>query len=112
MKKELVPIPKNPVPAAFSYLGVGDVTPRDDFSLTCKSGILKASVKRQSGECITITKRIKGGFDEMTVFDPESMSKTARNKLIKEFYEKGDTQKELEKKFGLTQAMISRIINS
>ena len=102
----------HPVPAVFSHLGIEKVCPKDRFSLTYHDGILEANVKRQSGKTETAIKHVKGGFEQMTTFDPEQMNREDRNNLIKQRYAKGEKQKQLEKTFGLTQAMISRIVNS
>ena len=103
----------HPVPAVFSHLGIEGVNSGDRFSLTYRDGILEAHVKRKSGKVETAMKFVKGGgFSQMSSFEPEQMSRDDRNTLIKKLYAKGEKQKELEKKFGLTQAMISRIVNS
>lgn len=104
--------PKHPVPALFEHLGIHKVNSTDSFSLTYRDGILEAHVKREDGKTETSVKSVKGnGFSQMTTFDPSRMNKSDRNDLIRVKYKKGETQTSLEKTFGLSQAMISRIVN-
>lgn len=101
------------VPALFEHLGIKNVKSSDRFTISYKDGLLEANVKRKSGQTETVVKYVKGsGFNQITTFDPELLSKVDRNDLIKMLYSKGETQKDLEKKFGLSQAMISKIVNS
>lgn len=103
--------PKHPVPALFDHLGISKIKTTDTFSLIYRDGILEAHVKRQSGKTETAVKSIKGGgFSQMTTFDPSQMNKSDRNELIRSKYAKGERQAALEKTFGLSQAMISRIV--
>lgn len=104
---------KHPLPALFESLGIKHIKPSDQFSLNYRDGILEARVKRRSGQTETVSKYAKGeGFAEMSAFDPTQMEKSERNQLIKSKYAKGETQQSLANKFGLTQAMICRIVNS
>lgn len=103
----------DPIPSLFDHIGISKVTPSDSFSLTYSDGFLEASVKRQSGKTETAIMHVNGnGFIQMTSFDPKKMNKSDRNEVIKGLYENGEKQKKLEKKFGLSQAMISKIVNS
>lgn len=103
----------HPVPAMFEHLGMAKVKPSDSFTITYNDGMLEASIKRRSGQTETVSKVVKGnGFQEMTAFDPNCMSKSERNDLIKRKHQKGESQEKLARKFGLTQSMISRIIRS
>lgn len=105
--------PKHPVPALFEHLGIQGVKSSDSFTLTYRDGILEAHVKRASGKTETSVKTVKGnGFRQMTHFDPSQMSKDERNDLIRAKYKKGERQTSLEKTFGLSQAMISRIVKN
>jgi hypothetical protein len=113
MPNELNPAKKrHPVPAVFESLGIPDVRPSDSFKLSYKNGLIEASVHRADGTTQTVTKTVDGGFSQMSQFNPNKMEKQDRNELIKQFYEKGDTQKEISSKFGLSQAAISKIVNS
>lgn len=104
--------PKHPVPALFEHLGIHGVKSSDSFSISYRDGLLEANVKRASGTTETAVKTVKGnGFRQMTQFDPEQMSKSDRNDLIRARYAKGERQTSLEKTFGLSQAMISRIVS-
>ena len=114
MGDELVEQKKvHPVPAVFQFLGIPNVSSQDSFTLSYKDGMLEASVKRKTGKTEHIVKYVQGGgFSQVTSFEPEKMSKSERNALIKKRYAKGDSQTELGKKFGLTQARVSTIVNS
>jgi len=103
----------HPVPALFERLGIERVTTKDKFTITYNDGLLRAVVNRDSGKTETTTKHIKGrGFQEMSVFDPDEMSKNDRNALIRKRYKSGVSQLSLSETFGLSQAMISRIVNT
>ncbi len=103
----------HPVPAVFSHLGIERVTSKDSFTLSYQDGMLEAHVKRESGKTEHVIKYVKGsGFTQVTTFDPDQMSKEERDAIIKTRYAKGDSQAVLAKKFGLTQARISGIVNS
>lgn len=113
MKNDIVESKKkHPIPALFEQLEIPAVKPSDRFTLTYRDGLLKAHVKRSSGQSVSAVKRVKGGFVGFTQFDPDQMSRTDRNELIRSMYAKGVRQKELEGTFGLTQSMISRIVRS
>ena len=47
----------------------------------------------------------------MSVFDPGEMTKHDRNALIRKKHKSGEAQASLAETFGLSQAMISRIVN-
>ena len=104
---------KHPVPALFEHLGIKQIKPSDRFWLTYRDGIFEARVKRKSGQTESVIKYVKGnGFSQMTAFDPDLMTKDDRNNLIRILYKNGERQTSLERKFGLSQAMISRIVNA
>ena len=103
---------RHPVPALFERMGIEKVSPKDKFSITYQDGLLRAVVKRSDGKTETATKHVKGnGFQEMSIFDPDEMSKHDRNSLIRKKYKSGESQASLAETFGLSQAMISRIVN-
>lgn len=106
--------PKHPVPALFERFGMPAVKTTDEFSLNYKDGLMQVVVKRSSGKVETNTQTVnnRGGFSQMTNFDPSSMSLDQRNSLIKKLYKggRGDSQSNIGKIFGLTQAQISRIV--
>lgn len=102
-----------PIPALFDSLGIPQVTSSDQFTLTYQDGLLEVNVKRSSGKVETAVKCVKNsGFSQITQFDPDRMNKKNRNQRIKSLYANGYSQNELAKFFGLSQAMICRIINS
>jgi Mor family transcriptional regulator len=104
--------PKHPVPALFEHLGIQGVKSSDSFLISYRDGLLEARVKRASGTTETAVKTINGnGFHQMTQFDPEQMTRTERNELIRNKYAKGERQTSLEKIFGLSQSMISKIVS-
>jgi hypothetical protein len=104
---------KHPVPAVFEHLGLKNIKPSDELTLVFRNGLLEASVKHKSGLTETATKHIgSGGFHEMTSFDPHLMSKNERDDLIRSKHAKGERQSALAKTFGLSQAMISKIVRS
>lgn len=101
----------HPVPAALYFLGIEGVTPNDSFTLSYQDGMLEANVKRKNGKTEHVVKHVKdGGFSQITTFEPEKMTKDERNKVIRSRYEKGESQSDIAKKFGLSQARISSIV--
>lgn len=113
MGKDLdVPRQRHPVPELFERMGIDKVSPKDKFSITYQDGLIRAVVKRRSGKTEAATKHVKGnGFQELSIFDPSEMSKRDRNSLIRTKYKSGESQASLAETFGLSQAMISRIVN-
>lgn len=107
-------VPKNPaaVPALLASLGIPQVSTRDEFTVTYRDGLIEAQVKRPSGQTITATKSVRGNFNTMSSFEPDSMSRDDRNALIRRQYKggRGATQHDLAKKFGISQAMVSKIV--
>lgn len=103
--------PKHPLPATFERLGLKNVKPSDELTLVLRNGILEASVKPKSGPIKTVTLHVgSGGFKAMTEFDPHAMPKDERDALIRMKYSKGERQSALAKTFGMSQAMISKIV--
>jgi DNA-directed RNA polymerase specialized sigma subunit len=107
-------VPKNPaaVPALLASMGISPVTTRDEITVSYRDGLIEAQVKRPSGQTITATKSVRGNFNSMSSFEPDSMSLENRNALIRRLYKggRGATQHELAKKFGISQAMVSKIV--
>jgi len=107
------PKKQHPVPALLGSMGIDTIKTSDEFSITYKNGILKANVQRTNGLSETVIKSVKGnGFSQMTTFEPNEMTTHQRNNLIQTLYKQGNTQKNLSEMFGLSQAMISIIVNS
>lgn len=102
----------HPLPAVFDHFGLKGIQPSDDLSLTLRNGILEATVKRASGPTQKVTLHLGsgGGFKAMTEFDASSMPKSDRNDLIRSMHAKGERQSALAKTFGLSQAMVSKIV--
>lgn len=107
-----LPVPHQPkIPQLFNDLGLGGVSTKDTFTIKYSGGTLKVAVKRKGGVSQTVQRNVKAGFRVMTEFDPASIAdKDERNAEIRMRYKKGATQQELAELFGLSQAMISRII--
>jgi len=102
---------KHPVPAVFEHLGLGNVSPSDELTLVIRNKILEATVRRKDGVTQTAILHIgSGGFKSMTEFDARKMSKDDRNSLIRKKYNNGESQSSLAKMFGISQAMISKIV--
>lgn len=113
MPKQLASSSTHPVPALFEQLGVEKIKKSDQFTITYKNGLIEANVKRKKGRTETVTKSVRdNGFSQLTTFDPEQMSKSDRNKIIRNMYNQGCTQSHLAVRFGLSQPMIARIVNS
>jgi hypothetical protein len=99
------------IPQLFQDLGLGSVSTKDKFTMKYADGTLKVAVKRKDGVSQTVQRNVAAGFRSMTEFNPaEMVSKGQRNAEIRRRYKKGATQQELAELFGLSQAMISRII--
>jgi hypothetical protein len=107
-----LPVSHQPkIPQLFNDLGLGGVSTKDKFTIKYSGGTLKVAVKRKDGVSQTVQRNVKAGFREMTEFDPAVMTdKDERNAEICKRYKKGATQQDLAELFGLSQAMISRII--
>jgi hypothetical protein len=115
MAREIAKATVAALPALFDELGITKVKRDDRFSLDYSEGLLEVRVKRKSGLTETAMVRVSGsGFHQMSSFDPDQMDKPDRNKLICTLYKngRGETQEVLGRKFGLSQAMINRIVNS
>ena len=101
----------HPVPAVFNFLGIDRVTSKDSFTLSYQDGMLEASVKRKNGKTEHVVKHVKGGgFNQVTTFEPEKMTKDERNEIIRSRYAKGESQSDIAKKFGLSQSRIAGIV--
>jgi|GEM_PF-1663492 len=99
------------IPQLFRDLGLGGVSTKDTFNIKYSDGTLKVSVKRKDGVSQTVQRNVSSGFRAMSEFNPAEMeSKDVRNAEIRKRYKRGNTQQELAEIFGLSQAMISRII--
>lgn len=111
-EQENLPAPSQPkLPQLFRELGLGSVSTKDTFTMKYSEGTLKVSVKRRDGVTQTVQRNVSSGFRSMTEFDPSEMhDKANRNDEIRRRYRKGATQQDLAEIFGLSQAMISRII--
>lgn len=108
----IVPKSNAAVPALFESLGIARVSTRDEFTISYRDGLIEAHVKRATGESITAAKSVRGAFTELSSFDPSSMSRDDRNDLIRRKYKggRGSTQHDLAKTFGISQAMVSKIV--
>lgn len=94
----------------FNGLGFGVVSPDDQFDMKYRDGFLRVSVKRADGMAAVATRHVSGkGFLQMSRFDPTELSKKERNKQIRAL-SATLTQVELGQMFGLSQAMIARIL--
>lgn len=108
-----LPEKQHAIPALFEQIGINGVESSDKFFINYSNGIMDVQIKRKTGQTETITATVKGnGFRQIAHFDPEQMGLEERNSLIKSMYTRGERQSTLAKRFGLTQAMVSRIINS
>jgi hypothetical protein len=94
----------------FNGLGFGSVSPDDQCDMKYRDGFLRVSVKRADGIAAVATRHVSGkGFLQMTKFDPAELSKDERNEQIRTL-SANHTQVELAQMFGLSQAMIARIL--
>lgn len=101
------------IPALFRDLGLGSVSTKDKFTISYEAGTLKASVKRSDGVAHTVIRNVHSGFRAMTEFDPDTMrNKAERNKYIRQAVAGGARQKQVAEQFGLSQAMVNRIVNA
>ncbi len=107
-----VPKAKPQLPALLESLGFGKVTTKDEIKISYRDGVLKASVKQPNGVTQTANRSVGSGFSSGTEFNPAEMkSKDDRNNEIRRRYRAGATQDDLAQQFGLSQAMINRIVN-
>lgn len=101
----------HPLVHMFNELGIREVSPEDEFHLSYKKQFLQVRVKRESGDTVVATRHVTGkGFRQITQFNPGDLSKAERNMQIHAMYDSGYTQAELSNIFGLSQAMISRVL--
>lgn len=107
-----VPVAKPQLPALLESLGLGKVTTKDKIKISYAGGVLKASVTQPNGVTHTANRSVGSGFRSATEFDPGQMrSKDDRNNEIRRRYAQGATQDDLAGQFGLSQAMINKIVN-
>ena len=102
---------KHPIPALFDQLGVAEkVTKNDKFSIEYAEGFLTATINRDGGNVEVIRKRLKGGFTEITSYDPNAMDREARNDVIAKLRKQGFSQSEIARRIGFTQATVSNVL--
>jgi DNA-binding NarL/FixJ family response regulator len=109
---EIIPTSKSkhPIPALFEQLGVEKVTRHDKFSIEYAEGFLTATINREGGSVEVIRKRLKGGFTEVTSFDPSTMDRNARGEVIAKLRKDGFSQSEIARRIGFTQATVSNVL--
>lgn len=103
-------IRRPPIPAIFSDLGIEKVTRMDAFSIEYAKGFLTATVTRENGAVEVVRKQLGGGFSEMTAYDPSRMDKKKRNEVIVALTEDGQTQSQIARRIGFTQATVSNVL--
>ena len=111
--------PRHPLRVLFEYYGVAAVKPSDEFTIEYRAGWLSVWIKRASGSVEEFRRAIRksasgtaSGFYQLTKFDPDSIPRAERNRLIRDLYKhgRGETQASLADKFGITQTQVSRIV--
>ena len=98
------------VPALFESLGIESVSTKDTFSLEYAAGLLTATIRRQGGGVEVVRRSVKGGFSEITRFDPDGMSKQERNNLIHTLSAGRMTQSEIARRVGVSQATVNNVL--
>lgn len=101
------------LPTLFRKLGLGKVTLGDSFTMEYKpkTKTLNVTVKRPGGVTQRVSRHVEGGFNVASEYDANAMDKSERNRIIRRLAARGQTQQELAQQFGLSQAMINRIVN-
>ena len=109
MTNEITPS-KHPIPALFAKLGIENVKPSDKFGIDYAEGFLTATINREGGRVEVVRKHLNGGFTEITSYDPNSMDKDQRNKVIAKLSGDGFSQSEIARRIGVTQSTISNVL--
>lgn len=111
MKRELVPVQSSKaIPAVFEFLGVGRVSTKDIFSIEYAAGFVTATINRKDGSTEVVRKHIKGGFTEVTSYDPALMNRKQRDEVIHQLRDDGFTQSQIARRIGFTQATVSNVL--
>jgi DNA-binding NarL/FixJ family response regulator len=112
VSKSTAPVPNMPsVPDVLGSIGItGRVSTKDAFSIEYSDGLLVATVRKKNGIVQTSRRSVDGSFQESTSFDPESISKEARNALIKRLAAGRMTQSEIARRTGVSQATVSNVL--
>ena len=111
MKHDLIPAQSaKAIPAVFEFLGVGKVSTKDRFSIEYAAGFVTATIDRRGGSTEVVRKHIKGGFTEVTSYDPELMDRKQRDEVIHQLRDDGFTQSQIARRIGFTQATVSNVL--
>ena len=98
------------IPLLFAAMGIAKVTRKDAFTLEYAQDFLTATVTRENGAVEVVRKQLGGGFYEMSAYDPSRMDKKTRNKVIVALTEGGQTQSQIARRIGFTQATVSNVL--
>ena len=111
MNRDLVPSPNaKAIPALFEFLGISNVTPNDRFSIEYAAKFVTATVDRKDGGTEVVRKHIKGGFTQVSSYDPTQMDREQRDEVIHQLRSDGFTQSQIARRIGFTQATVSNVL--
>lgn len=105
-----IEVRRPPLPEVFSELGIKEITPEDSFAIEYAKGFLTATVTHKTGSVEIIRRQVEGGFSEMSSYDPTRMDKDKRNQVILELSRAGQTQSQIARRIGFTQATVSNVL--
>lgn len=107
MAKLLATFPQKPAASIEAVLTGLKIGPRDTFKITGSSNILSVHIKKPNGAVHSAKLKAKGSFQQLTSFDPTTLSIKERRKLTKQLYADGMSQAEIGNMLGVSQATIS-----
>ena len=111
MTRDLVPSTNaKTIPDLFEAIGISKVTPEDRFSIEYAAGFITATVDRKDGGTEVVRKHVRGGFTEVTSYDPTQMNRKDRDDVIRQLRSDGFTQSEIARRIGFTQATVGNVL--
>lgn len=85
-------------------LKIGD---RDDVKMRIKGGVVSAHVKRADGRVQSATTMLDGHFQQMSAFDPNTLTPAERRKVVRKLRKEGHRQIAIADLLGVSQATVS-----
>lgn len=80
---------------------------KDSYTIKGGAGVAVAHIKKPSGEVHSIHVRANGGFQQMTIFNPNMMTITERRSLESNLHNSGHTQSEIADLVGVSQPTVA-----
>ena len=98
-----------PVPTPTSLQMPINIDPStDSYVIRGGAGVAVAHVKKPTGEVFSMRVRANGALQEMTRFDPATLSVEERRVLESDLYNAGNSQSEIGDILGVSQPTVAR----